>query len=98
MGSSIPLSSSNVCAWNVLQLCTAMYQGTGEVEYLQKAKLFCNFICDYGKHGCRTPDRPFSLFEGMSGTVYFLNDMEKILENSEDNIKLACFPCFYVLG
>ena len=69
----------------------AMYQETGDEEYLKKAKRFCNFVCDYGKHQCRTPDRPFSLFEGMSGTVYFLDDMEKNLED-------ARFPCFYLQG
>ena len=70
----------------------AMYQETGDVEYLQKAKRFCNFACDYGKHGCKTPDSPFSLFEGMSGTVYFLDDMEKVLDNPDKNLKKATFP------
>ena len=76
----------------------AMYQETGDLEYLQKAKRFCNFACDYGKHGCRTPDSPFSLFEGMSGTVYFLDDMEKVLDNPDKNLKKATFPGFYVSG
>ena len=34
----------------------------------------------------------------MSGTVYFLDDMEKILENAEENIKETYFPCYYVSG
>ena len=76
----------------------AMYQETGDVEYLKKAKRFCNFACDYGRHGCPTPDSPFSLFEGMSGVVYFLDDMEKVLDNPDENIKEATFPCYYVSG
>ena len=76
----------------------AMYKETGDARYLQKAKQFCNFACDYGSSGCNTPDRPYSLFEGMSGTVYFLDDMEKILENAEENIKETYFPCYYVSG
>ena len=76
----------------------AMYKETGDARYLQKAKRFCNFACDYGSSGCPTPDRPYSLFEGMSGTVYFLDDMEKILENAEENIKETYFPCYYVSG
>ena len=43
---------------------------------------------DFGNHGCRTPDRPYSLFEGMSGTVCFLDDIL--------NVETAKFPCFYV--
>ena len=76
----------------------AMYKETGDARYLQKAKRFCNFACDYGSSGCSTPDRPYSLFEGMSGTVYFLDDMEKILENAEENIQETYFPCYYVSG
>lgn len=25
---------------------------------------FAEWCCEYGKHGCRTPDRPYSMFEG----------------------------------
>ena len=75
-----------------------MYQETKDLRYLLKAKRFCNFACDFGRHDCKTPDHPFSLFEGMSGILYFLDDMEKILENTEENIKKAYFPCYYVSG
>ncbi|XP_069114276.1 glutathione S-transferase LANCL1-like [Argopecten irradians] len=50
--------------------------------YLQ----FAQWCGDYGKHGCRTPDTPFSLFEGMAGTIYFLID---ILDPSKSH-----FPAF----
>ncbi|XP_041365618.1 lanC-like protein 2 isoform X2 [Gigantopelta aegis] len=52
-----------------------MYKLTGDMAYLYKAYKFAEWCFDYGKHGCRTPDRPFSLFEGMAGTIYFLADL-----------------------
>jgi hypothetical protein len=27
------------------------------------------------RHWSRVPDRPFSLFEGLAGTIYFLDDL-----------------------
>ncbi|XP_078377053.1 lanC-like protein 2 isoform X3 [Oculina patagonica] len=52
-----------------------LYKQTGDPKYLHRAIKFAEWCFDYGKHGCRTPDRPYSLFEGMAGTVYFLADM-----------------------
>lgn len=52
-----------------------MFKVTKEKTYLYKATKFAEWCLDYGKHGCRTPDRPFSLFEGMAGTIYFLADL-----------------------
>ncbi|XP_005098326.1 lanC-like protein 2 [Aplysia californica] len=52
-----------------------LFKLTGEQRYLYYAYKFAEWCCDYGKHGCRTPDRPFSMFEGMAGTVYFLVDL-----------------------
>ncbi|XP_048454797.1 glutathione S-transferase LANCL1 [Rhincodon typus] len=53
----------------------AMYNLTGDKKYLYRACKFAEWCFDYGKHGCRTPDSPFSLFEGMAGTIYFLADL-----------------------
>ncbi|XP_078083852.1 glutathione S-transferase LANCL1 [Mustelus asterias] len=53
----------------------AMYNLTQDKKYLYRACKFAEWCFDYGKHGCRTPDTPFSLFEGMAGTIYFLSDM-----------------------
>lgn len=53
----------------------AMYNLTQEQTYLYKAYKFAEWCCDYGKHGCRIPDTPYSLFEGMAGTIYFLVDL-----------------------
>lgn len=30
---------------------------------------FAEWCFDYGKHGCRTPDTPMSLFEGKNNTT-----------------------------
>lgn len=52
-----------------------LYKQTGDSRYLHRALKFAEWCFDYGEHGCRTPDRPYSLFEGMAGTVYFLADI-----------------------
>ncbi|XP_046555630.1 lanC-like protein 2 [Haliotis rubra] len=53
----------------------AMFKLTKDQKYLYRACKFADWCCDYGTHGCGTPDRPYSLFEGMSGTIYFLADL-----------------------
>jgi len=65
-----------------------LYKQTGDPKYLHRAIKFAEWCFDYGQHGCRTPDHPYSLFEGMAGTVYFLADM---LEP-----KSSKFPAFEV--
>ncbi|XP_056008000.1 glutathione S-transferase LANCL1-like [Ostrea edulis] len=66
----------------------AMYNLTGEKLYLHRAIKFAEWCCDYGKHDCRFPDTPYSLFEGMAGTVYFMSD----ILNPEN----AGFPAFEI--
>ncbi|XP_038604958.1 glutathione S-transferase LANCL1 [Tachyglossus aculeatus] len=53
----------------------ALYNLTQDVKFLYRACKFAEWCLDYGEHGCRTPDTPFSLFEGMAGTIYFLADL-----------------------
>ena len=53
----------------------AMYQTTREIEYLIKAEKFTEFMFDYNEQLARNPDRPYSLFEGIAGTAYFLDDI-----------------------
>ena len=65
----------------------AMWKVTREPQYLYKSALFAEWCFDYGKRGCRVPDRPLSLFEGLAGTIYFLSDLIQ-------NPNLACFPAF----
>ncbi|KAB1278707.1 LanC-like protein 1, partial [Camelus dromedarius] len=52
-----------------------LYNLTRDAKYLYRACKFAEWCLDYGEHGCRTPDTPFSLFEGMAGTIYFLADL-----------------------
>lgn len=63
-----------------------MYQLTKELKYLHRAAKFAEWCFDYGHHNCRIADRPFSLFEGMAGTIHFLADL---LEPEK-----ASFPAF----
>lgn len=63
-----------------------MHQLTGDQKYLHRAVIFAHWCCDYGNHGNRTPDAPFSLFEGLAGTLYFLLDILRPLD--------AKFPAF----
>ncbi|XP_031565213.1 lanC-like protein 2 [Actinia tenebrosa] len=53
----------------------SLYKATDSHKYIYRAIKFAEWCLDYGKHGCRIPDTPFSLFEGMAGTVYFLVDV-----------------------
>ncbi|XP_070565574.1 lanC-like protein 2 [Ptychodera flava] len=53
----------------------ALYQVTKDPKDLYRASKFAEWCTAYGKHECRTPDRPYSLFEGMAGAVYFLADI-----------------------
>ncbi|XP_053554759.1 glutathione S-transferase LANCL1 [Bombina bombina] len=64
----------------------ALYNLTKDVKYLYRACKFAEWCMDYGEHGCSTPDTPYSLFEGIAGTIYFLADL---LEPAK-----ARFPAF----
>jgi len=52
-----------------------MYQMKKNEKHLYRALKFGEWCLDCGKHGCRTPDRPFSLYEGLAGTVNFIVDL-----------------------
>uniref|UniRef100_A0A8C6NRG7 LanC lantibiotic synthetase component C-like 2 (bacterial) n=1 Tax=Nothobranchius furzeri TaxID=105023 RepID=A0A8C6NRG7_NOTFU len=64
----------------------SLYHVTQEKKYLYRAYKFAEWCLDYGTHGCRIPDRPYSLFEGMAGTIYFLSEVERP--------EASCFPAF----
>ncbi|XP_028824897.1 glutathione S-transferase LANCL1-like [Denticeps clupeoides] len=66
----------------------ALYKVTREARHLYRACMFADWCMNYGKHGCRTPDTPFSLFEGMAGTIYFLADLLQPMRSK--------FPAFEV--
>ncbi|XP_031607057.1 lanC-like protein 2 [Oreochromis aureus] len=64
----------------------SLYKLTKEKKYLHRACKFAEWCLDYGTHGCRIPDRPYSLFEGMAGAIHYLSEME--------NPEASCFPAF----
>ncbi|KAL8165676.1 UNVERIFIED_CONTAM: LanC-like protein 2 [Gekko kuhli] len=56
----------------------SLYRLTQDKKYLYRACKFAEWCLEYGAHGCRIPDRPYSLFEGktgMAGAVHFLSDI-----------------------
>ncbi|KAH7725575.1 Lanthionine synthetase C-like protein [Aphelenchoides avenae] len=66
-----------------------MYRLTGEQDYLNKAKAFANIMMDTNfQKAARTPDFPYSLFEGLAGSLCFLADL---LDPSQ-----AQFPLYHV--
>ncbi|ESO05815.1 hypothetical protein HELRODRAFT_188186 [Helobdella robusta] len=66
----------------------ALYNATNKEKHLHRALKFAEFIFEYGKHGCRIADTPYSLFEGMAGTIYFLMNVM--------HPKYAKFPAFEI--
>ncbi|XP_043920754.1 lanC-like protein 2 [Protopterus annectens] len=64
----------------------SLYRLTQDKKFLYRACKFADWCLDYGSHGCRIPDRPYSLYEGMAGAIHFLSDML----NPED----SRFPAF----
>lgn len=64
----------------------SLYKLTQEKKYLYRACKFAEWCLDYGTHGCRIPDRPYSLFEGMAGAIHYLSEMGEP--------EASCFPAF----
>ncbi|XP_037933586.1 lanC-like protein 3 homolog [Teleopsis dalmanni] len=53
-----------------------MYRLTNEPKYMYRAVKYMELLTNSEfKHRARTPDRPFSLYEGVAGTVCFLIDL-----------------------
>ncbi|KAB0396093.1 hypothetical protein E2I00_003679, partial [Balaenoptera physalus] len=57
------------------QSLNAAHPCADDAKYLYRACKFAECRLGYGEHGCRTPDTPFSLSEGMAGTIHFLADL-----------------------
>lgn len=66
----------------------ALYRLNRDPKQLYRACMFADWCINYGKHGCQTPDTPFSLFEGLAGTIYFLSDLLQPMKSR--------FPAFEV--
>jgi lantibiotic modifying enzyme len=52
-----------------------LFHVTGDQKHLHRAVAFAEFCSEYGSHGCRVADCPWSLFEGLAGIVYFMFDI-----------------------
>ncbi len=53
-----------------------LYRLTSNEKYLHRAVKFAEFLfCEEFQRGSRTPDTPFSLYEGLAGTACFLADL-----------------------
>lgn len=65
-----------------------LFQHTKDAKHLYRACKFAEWSMDHGTHQNRNPDRPFSLFEGLAGVIYFLLDMQ--------NPTSAKFPAYTV--
>ena len=67
-----------------------LYRMTSDEKYVHRALKFAEFMeTRQFKEGARAPDSPFSLYEGLGGTLCFLTDMLQPLK--------AEFPFFDVL-
>jgi hypothetical protein len=55
-----------------------LYRLTGDPKHLHRAHAFADFIFSPEfSQGARTPDSPYSLYEGLAGTVCYLVDILK---------------------
>lgn len=54
-----------------------LYRLTQNEKYLYRAKQFAKFMFTQEFSNARTPDAPYSLFEGWSGTICYLVDLLK---------------------
>lgn len=53
-----------------------LYRLTSDLKYLRRAAKFANFLSsEQFLREARTPDRPYSLYEGIAGTACFLADL-----------------------
>ncbi|CAJ0601100.1 unnamed protein product [Cylicocyclus nassatus] len=68
-----------------------LYRACGDELWLQRARCFALLLLDKNVRAAqRTPDSPFSLFEGLSGALCFLVDL------LPENIDRAQFPLYPV--
>ncbi|GAA34582.2 LanC-like protein 2 [Clonorchis sinensis] len=66
-----------------------LHRVTKDPKYLYRAAKFAEWCTDCFKNRTRVADRPYSLFEGLAGTLYFLVD---ILEPTEARFPLLSAP------
>ncbi|XP_060833144.1 lanC-like protein 2 isoform X2 [Bombus pascuorum] len=66
----------------------SLFQQTKNIKYLYRAGKFADWCMNHEARHSRSPDRPFSLFEGIAGTIYFLIDLQHPLS--------AKFPAYSI--
>lgn len=74
-----------------------LYAVTKNDDYLKKLVSFVWFILDPEHNSLLDqPDNPYSLFEGISGTIWFLMDMLQLLQTPKESLtrQLIHFPLF----
>lgn len=68
-----------------------LYRLTGKEKFLWRALKFAEFLetAEF-RSGARTPDSPYSLFEGLAGTACFYIDL-----CDPKNAEFPCFPSIF---
>jgi len=70
-----------------------MYRLTGKMDYLNMAKCFAIVMCSPEfEEKARTPDAPYSLFEGVAGAVCFLADLMEPNKAQFPMVPVALLP------
>ena len=59
------------------------WKATNKAKYLYQAAVFAEWSFEYSKRGCRVPDRPLSLYEGIAGAIYLLSNLLQNPSNSD---------------
>nr|ACO15057.1 LanC-like protein 1 [Caligus clemensi] len=63
------------------------YKSTKDPKHLYRALRFADWCSQLENSHCKTPDNPYSLFEGQAGNASFLHHIQA-------NIQNAYFPCY----
>ena len=81
----------SVCVLGSGYVFLLLFRLTKEDQYLYRAQKFSEFVqTEEFQQGARTPDSPYSLYEGLAGTVCFYADLL--------NPSTAAFPFFEVFS
>lgn len=59
-------------------------------KYLYRACVFADWCFEFNNHRERCPDRFYSLFEGLSGTIYFLIDLLQPMQAAFPGYTIQC--------
>ncbi|XP_040577494.1 lanC-like protein 2 [Lepeophtheirus salmonis] len=65
------------------------YKNTQDPKYMYMALRFAEWCMDFRNPKCSTPDRPYSLFEGLAGNLFFLYHVQQSVPDTY-------FPCYTI--